>query len=359
MSTQPISLKPKSPGLFVGLCSPCPRAAFCQKSAEQQCVIPETEYEQELYWRSQTKRVRDVGGMEPLPLANLFVQPRLPKVTHIVQRGDKLDPREPRPTVLGVRASDVLGPLKVGLSVQRAKLARRNLLDIDKVLVITAKDNWLDGFVKFVDRPFATSVLQLNFSAVMGPNRSGYHHNEHSVWLDNRAICQTFMKLALEHGLPAIFHTYLEDSHLHQDWLVEYLKLNPSQKFIATGFDCNGTNNDRFVERRIQLLQEVESRAGRKLHVVLHTMMTNLKLIRYAHNAFPRRVYLLGQSVVRDSFMGTSLRFSADGASMRTYRDPNFKPGLSLFNWNTVRLNEALARFVPGFFDRPVSESIN
>lgn len=359
MSTQPISLRPKTPGLFVGLCSPCPRAPFCQKSAEQQCIVPETEFERELYWEAQAKRVRDVGGMEPRPLATLFVQPRLPKVTHIVQRSDKLDPREPRPSVLGVRASDVLGPLKSGLSVQRAKLARRDLLDVDKVLVITAKDDWLNGFVKFVDRPFARSVLQLNFSAVMGPNRSGYHHNEHSVWLDNRAICQTFMKLALEYGLPAIFHTYLEDSPAHQDWLVEYLRLNPSQKFIATGFDCNGTNNDRFVERRIQLLQEVESRVGRKLHVVLHTVMTNLRLIRYAHDAFPRRIYLLGQSVVRDSFMGTSLRFSPDGVSGRTYRDPKFKPGLTLFNWNSARLNDALARFVPGFFDDHDSNLLN
>ncbi|WP_422932188.1 hypothetical protein [Singulisphaera sp. PoT] len=287
------------------------------------------------------------------------MQPRLPKVTHIVQRGDKLDLREPRPTILGVRASDVLGPLKEGLCVQHAKLARRNLLNIDKILVITAKDDWLNGFIKFVDQPFAKSVLRLNFSAVMGPNRSGYHHNEHSVWLDNRAICQTFMKFSLTHGLPAIFHTYLEDSSVHQDWLVEYLRLNPSQKFIATGFDCNGTNNDRFVERRIQLLQEVEGRLDRKLHVVLHTLMTNLRLIKYAYDAFPKRIYLLGQSVVRDSFMGTSLRFSTKGASMRTYRDPNFKPGLSLFNWNSARLNDALASFIPDFFDDFESPSLN
>src|SRR4051794_6896921 len=144
MSTQPIALRPRTPGLFVGLCSPCPRAAFCQKSAEQQCVVPETEFERELFWESQAKRVRYVGGMEPRALDPLFVQPRLPKVTHIVQRGDKLSPREPRPAVLGVRASDLLGPLKSGLCVQREKLARRGLLDIDKVLVITAKDDWLD-----------------------------------------------------------------------------------------------------------------------------------------------------------------------------------------------------------------------
>lgn len=359
MSNQPIALRPRTPGLFVGLCSPCPRARFCQKSAEQQCLIPETDFERELYWQSQAKRVLDLGGMEPRPLDPLHIQPRLAKVTHIVQRGDKLDPREPRPAVLGVRASDVLGPLKPGLHVQREKLAGRGLLDVEKVLVITAKDDWLDGFVGFVGRPFATSVLQLNFSAVMGPNRSGYHHNEHSVWLDNRALCQTFMGLALEHGLPAIFHTYLEDAQVHQDWLVEYLRLNPSQKFIATGFDCNGTNNERFVERRVQLLHEVEGRVGRKLHVVLHTMLTNLRLIRYAHDAFPRRIHLLGQSVVRDSFMGTSLSFSPEGESQRTYCDPDSRPGLALFNRNATMLNEALARHVPGFFDEPDSHEFN
>ena len=82
------------------------------------------------------------------------------------------------------------------------------------------------------------------------------------------------MGFALRHGLPAIFHTYLENSPVHQDWLVEYLKLNPSQHFIATGFDRNAANNRKFARLRIRLLESVERRAGRPLHIVFHTLLT-------------------------------------------------------------------------------------
>lgn len=357
MRTQPISLRPKLPGLFVDLCSPCPRSAYCQKSADQQCLIPQTQVEP--FWESERRRVEAVGGMEPQRLAPLLLQPRLSKVTHIVGRGEHFDPRELMPSSLGVYASDVVSDLKDGFHVQRELLAKRQLLDVEKVLVISAKDEWLRGFTRFVDRPFADSVLWLDFAAVMGPNLSGYHHNDHSVWLDNRAVCQQFMKFALERGLPAIFHTYLEDSMVHQDWLVAYLERNPSQKFIATGFDCNGTNNTRFVERRIQLLQEVQSRVGRKLHVVLHTVMTGLRLIKYAHDAFPKRIYLIGRSLVRDSFSGKSIHFRPDGASARTPRDPDYRPGMALFKHNARMHADALADFIPGFFDAPAAHELN
>ena len=118
-------------------------------------------------------------------------------------------------------------------------LGGRGLVGLPNVLVVSAKDGWLNRFCQTLDGSFAPSVKELGFSALIGPNLSAYRHTEHRVWLDNRAVCQQFMQqLPLEHGLPAIFHTYLERSAIHQDWLVEYLRLNRSQDHVATGFDC-------------------------------------------------------------------------------------------------------------------------
>ena len=171
--------------------------------------------------------------------------------------------------------------------------------------------------------------------------------------IDNRALCQQFMGFALRHGLPAIFHTYLENSPVHQDWLVEYLKLNPSQHFIATGFDRNAANNRKFARLRIRLLESVERRAGRPLHIVFHTLLTRLNHVKLAHAAFPQRVYLLGRSVVMRSYSGSSLSFNPNGTSVWQERDMSFHRGMDLFNHNAQQLHEALAEFTPGFFDEP------
>lgn len=61
---------------------------------------------------------------------------------------------------------------------------------------------------------------------------------------------------------------------------VKQTKLNLTQRFIATGFDCNAGSNGRFVRRRIQLLAAVERRVGRSLFVVLQNVLTRIKYIR-------------------------------------------------------------------------------
>mgnify|MGYP001098922230 CR=1 FL=1 len=200
-----------------------------------------------------------------------------------------------------------------------------------------------------VGEPFARSVQDLGFSAVIGPNLSAYLHSEHRVWLDNRAVCQLFTEFSLRHGLPVIFHTYLEDSLVHQDWLVEYLRLNPTQAFIATGFDCKGGNNSRFVARRIRLLERVQDRAGRPIRIVLHNVLSRVRVARLAHQAFPGRVHLLGRSVVLRSLKGSRLEFDAAGRSSWVKASAGHSPGLELFLQNANRLDEALADMIPGF----------
>lgn len=356
MKTQPVALSPEQQSLFVSQCDPCSRFAWCHRSAERQCKIPDDDHELARFWQMHRERSALAGGTAPKALPPVRCRPRLGKVTHIhpkVRFPLPLSNAQP----VGVYAKDVVGQLKAGFGVRPALLEKRGLSGIPKVLVISAKDDWLVRFCRHVDEPFARSILSDNFTAVMGPNLSGYHHTEHFAWLDNRSICQQFAGFALRFGLPAIFHTYLEHSPIHQDWLVEYFNLNPSQHFLATGFDRQGCSNPKFVRARVKLLAAVEERIGRPLHIVFHTLMTRLNYVKLAHDAFPQRVYLLAQSVVLRSVKGSSLSFTQDGRSAWKECDPTYSPGVELFNHNTRRLDEALADFVPGFFENPRSST--
>ena len=350
MRSQVVALSQEQPALFIADCAPCPRFAFCQRSANRQCKIPEDDQESARYWQIQRERVAAAGGPAPQELPPVRLQPRLAKVTHIIGR-EPFRAQQSVPQELGIYARNAVGRLRHGLVVRPTALEKKGLLALPKALVISDRDDWLSDFFHFAGDPFAASVLEHQFTAVMGPNLSAYHQVEHWVWLDNRALCQQFMGFALRHGLPAIFHTYLEDSPVHQDWLVEYLKLNPSQHFIATGFDRNATKNPRFARRRIRLLEAIERRAGRPLKIVFHTLMTGLKYIKLAHAAFPQRVHLLARSVVMRSYTGSSLSFKSDGTSDWIERDMNFPRGIELFNHNARQLEAALANFIPGFFD--------
>ena len=352
MKTQAVALSQEQPALFLADCAACPRYDFCQRSAKRQCKIPENEQDAARYWSLQRERVASAGGIAPQALPPVRLQPRLAKVTHIIGR-EPFRAQQSTHQDLGVYARNAVGRLRNGLAILSTNLEKKGLLDRPKALVISDRDDWLAGFFHFAGDPFAASVLAHHFTAVMGPNLSAYHQVEHWVWLDNRAMCQQFIGFALKHGLPAIFHTYLENSPVHQDWLVDYLKLNPTQHFIATGFDRNAFNNTKFARRRIGLLQDVEQRVGRPLHIVFHTLMTGLKYIRLAHAAFPQRVYLLARSVVMRSYAGSSLSFEADGTSRWQKRDMDFRRGIELFNHNARQLEVALADFIPGFFDAP------
>jgi hypothetical protein len=350
MKTQIVSLSQEQPALFIADCDPCPRFAFCQRSARRQCGIPDDAQEAVRYWQIQRERVALAGGQAPQALPPVRLQPRLAKVTHIIGREAFRAGLSVHQDV-GIYARNAVGRLRNGLVVRPEVLEKKGLHALPKALVISDRDDWLAGFFHFAGNPFAASVLEHGFTAVMGPNLSGYHEVEHWVWLDNRALCQLFMGFALRHGLPGIFHTYLENSPVHQDWLVEYLKLNPTQHFIATGFDRNAAKNLRSARQRIRLLAEVERRAGRPLQVVCHNLMTSLRFIKLVHAAFPHRVHLLGRSVVMRSYTGSSLIFRSDGTSDWIVRDMNFQRGMELFNHNARRLEETLANFIPGFFD--------
>jgi hypothetical protein len=350
MKTQVVALSQEQPALFANDCNPCPRYDFCQRSFNRQCRIPVNDQEAARFWQIQRERVAATGGTAPQELPPIRFQPRLAKITHIIGQG-AFPAQQSVTQNFGVYARNVVGRLRHGLVIRPEPLKKKGILTQPKILVISDRDEWLSNFFRYAGNPFATSVLEHQFTAIMGPNLSAYHEVEHWVWLDNRALCQQFMGFALRHGLPAIFHTYLEDSPTHQDWLVDYLKLNPSQHFIATGFDRHATRIPRFVRRRFRLLQEVERRSGRPLHIVLHTLMTSLKNIKLAHAAFPQRIHLLGHSVFLRSYKGSSLSFKQDGTSKWLEQDMKYGRGIELFNHNTRQLQEAVADFIPGFFD--------
>jgi hypothetical protein len=348
-NAQTLDVVDTSKSIFQGLCGACPRRDWCGQTWRQQCAIPEEPEHGGRYWALQEQRVRRVGGVAPMALPPVVAPPVLPKVTHILGReGTNLDAAWGR--TMGVYARNALGDLRRGCAIREDYLRARGLLDVAKVLVISAEDDWLSRFTRKLREPFARSVREMEFGAVIGPNLSAYQHAEHRVWLDNRAVCQLFMEFCLGHGLPAVFHTYLEDSAIHQDWLVEYLRFNPTQEFLATGFDCMGGNNGRFVRRRIRLLERVQARAGRPIRIVLHNVLSRVVIARLAHQAFPGRIHLLGRSVLMRSLKGSWLEFDAAGRSAWVVASAEHAPGLELFRQNARRLDDALAEVIPGFF---------
>jgi hypothetical protein len=346
---QTLDVVDTSKSIFQGLCGACPRRDWCGQTWRQQCAIPEHPEHEGRYWALQEERVRRVGGVAPRALPPVVAPPVLPKLTHILGR-EGTNPDAGWGRTVGVYARNALGDIRRGCAIRGEYLRARGLLQADKVLVVSAEDDWLNRFCGKLGEPFARSVREAGFSALIGPNLSAYRHAEHRVWLDNRAVCQLFMEFSLGRGLPAVFHTYLEDSTIHQDWLVEYLRLNPTQEFVATGFDCKGANNSRFVRRRIRLLERVQDRAGRPIRIVLHNVLSRIRIARLAHQAFPGRVHLLGRSVLLRSLKGSRLEFDAAGRSSWVEASAGYAPGLELFRQNARRLDEALAEVIPGFF---------
>jgi hypothetical protein len=339
-----------SRSIFQGLCGPCPRRPWCGLTWRKQCAIPAEPDHAARHWKLQEEKVRRAGGVAPRSLSPVSSRPELPRVTHIlgregVNRGYAWD------RTMGVYARNAIGDLRRGSEIQADYLENRGLLGAPKVLVISGEDGWLNRFCQTLDASFARSVRGMSFSALIGPNLSAYRHAEHRVWLDNRAVCQLFMQFALNHGLPAIFHTYLEDSAIHQEWMVEYLRLNPTQEYIATGFDCKGGNNARFVRRRIRLLERIQHQAGRPISIVLHNIVSRIRIAKMAQEAFPGRVHLVGRSVLLRSLKGSRLDFDPEGRSSWMARSAGHQPGMELFRENLRRLDQALAAHIPAFFD--------
>lgn len=330
-------------------CPECPRGQWCAKALGGICLVPTDPGEKARFWDEQDRIVGRLGGVAPRALPPLVAQPDLPPIVHVhVKQGP--EPPTPWPWPIGVYAKDAIRLGAPGRPPNERYLRDRGLDAARKVLVISGTDPWLAGFCRGLGPPFFVAVAQSNFGAVICPNLSAYHHAEHRVWLDNRAIAQNFMEACLVRGLPAVFHTYLEDAPEHGRWLVRYLELNPTQGIVATGFDRGGGNDPAFVRRRLEILAEVEQSLGRGLRVVLSNMLTRLWAIREASALFPGRVHLLGQSAFLRAVKGSLLTYQS--GVLRWREDAReYSRGTQLFLRNARVLQEAIADRAPSFYE--------
>lgn len=335
--------------LLHSLCSPCPRAEWCARTLERLCLLP-SNGEADRHWSYVRERVASLRGVGPRALPPLRTVPNLPIILHThasSPAGGRTDYSE----ALGVRGSDVLDSRRNNFCINASYLERENLLASPKVLLLSAQDKWLNRFLQNLGEAFFTSLAASNFAAVFSPALSAYHHAEHRVWLENRAIGQNFLSVCLEREIPAIFLTYLEDHRLHTKWLVDFLKLNPTQAHIATAFDRGGANNFKFVERRLRLLHEVEHRVGRPLRVVLLDVVTRIRAIELASGLFPGRVHLAGGSLFMRSVKGSRLAKNLQGDLYWVKRAKGVSRGWELFNENKRFLAEYLRTRVPSLFE--------
>ena len=330
-------------------CPRCPRGRWCAKALGGICLVPTDPGEMARFWDEQDRIVGRLGGVAPRALRPLIAQPDLPPIVHVhVKQGP--EPPTTWPWPIGVYAKDVVRLGEEGRPPNDRYLQDRGLDAARKVLVISGTDPWLAKFCRGLGPPFFAGVARSNFGAVISPNLSAYHHAEHRVWLDNRAIVQRFMETCLELGLPAVLHTYLEDSPEHDRWLVEYFLQNPTQRCVATGFDRGGANSREFVSRRLAILGRIQQSLGRPLTVVLSNILTRLWAVKEASDIFPGRVHLLGQSVFLRAVKGSVLTYQAGALKWR--EDAREHPrGGELFLRNAGVLQEAIASLIPKFYE--------
>lgn len=301
------------------------------------------------FWEEQGQIVDRVDGVGPRALPPVAAQPDLPPIVHVHARQGP-EPPISWPWPIGVYAKDVIRLGAAGRPPNDRYLRDRGLDGVVKALVISGTDPWLAKLCRGLGPPFFEGLARSNFGAVICPNLSAYHHAEHRVWLDNRAIVQRFMECCLQRGLPGVFHTYLEDAPEHARWLVRYFQLNPTQHVVATGFDRGGGNNPAFVRRRLEILAGVEQALGRPLRVVLANVLGRLAAIRAANDRFPGRVHLVGQSVFLRSVKGSELTKRGDWLAWRRAAR-EYSRGVGLFLRNAEVLRGAIGEKVPGFFD--------
>lgn len=124
MRAQVVALSQEQPALFIRDCAPCPRFAFCQRSAKRQCKIPEDDQEAARHWHIQLERVAAAGGPAPQELPPIRLQPRLAKVTHIIGR-EPFRAQQSIPQDLGVYARNAVGRLRQGLVIQPTALEKK------------------------------------------------------------------------------------------------------------------------------------------------------------------------------------------------------------------------------------------
>lgn len=307
------------------------------------------------YRRLQRERVERLGGVGPRALPAVTRQPSLPRIIHVhVDQGfDHVSVGQH----LGVYGEDVL-TFQDGCRLNRAYLRSRGLDRQRKVLVFGGTDPILRRICQSADQAFFESLRMPNVTAIISPFLSDYQHGEHRVGLDNRSIAQSFMGALLRHHLPGVFFTYLDRAVEYEDWLVEYFLLNPTQQYIATGFDRGAANNLRFWRDRIAMLQAVEARLGRPLRLVLSGVLTRLPFIRAASDAFPHRLHLLGQSVFLRSVNGSRLVGGRPSTWLRwKLDDRKYIRGWPLFDLNRRTLEQAIREEVDSFGDSASSQA--
>jgi hypothetical protein len=343
-------LEPQPPNLLAiaAGCSGCPRGPWCTRSLGGICSVPSDPDENVRFWEEQGRIVGRLGGVGPRALPPAVNLPELPPIVHVhVNQGPEAPTSWPWP--IGVYAKDVIRLGIAGRPPSVRYLRGRGLENARKALIISGTDPWLARFCRGLGPPFFEGVARSDFDAVICPNLSAYHHAEHRVGLDNRAIVQLFMGACLSRGLPAVFHSYLEDAPEHPRWLVEYFRLNPTQQFIATGFDRGGANRREFVRRRLAILGRAQQSLGRPLTVVLSNILTRIWAVREASEIFPGRVHLLGQSVFLRAVKGSVLTYRA--GALRWREDAREHPrGVELFLRNARVLHEAIADQAPSFY---------
>jgi hypothetical protein len=302
--------------LLAGLCTPCPALTWCSRTVQQQCRIPGTPARQERFWQSLRRQAFIAGGVQPQALPPVTSAPALPRFLYIQQpeRGHLRHGSDEMPVgIYGRRLITLNDP---GCPIRRELLSKHGLSTRKLSLVLSGDDTWLRIFLSRLGPEFFRTACEIEFQGIIGPNLSAYGHSEHRVWLLNRAVCQAFQREMLLHGLPAILHTYLEDAPEHIQWLTEYLQLNPTQEYIATGFDHDADNDAAFVERRIEILLEIQRRVHRPLNVAFGGLMTRVALIDKASDAFPGRTHFYASSIYNRSRKGGSV-LRADNLSRR------------------------------------------
>ena len=76
-------------------------------------------------------------------------------------------------------------------------------------------------------------------------------------------------------------------------------------------------------------MEQVQNRAGRPLRLVLHNVLSRIKVAQRASQVFPGRVHLLGRSVLLRSLKGSRLEIGTKGRSSWVIAASGVRPGWS------------------------------
>ena len=337
------------PHLFARLCAPCLLSKHCEPRLAAMCLVPREPSARRRYWDEQRRDVAVLGSVGPRRLPPVVRQPQLPQVLHVhVDQGLQPDAEWSRP--LGVYAKDVLPNTSAECRLSAEYLNSRGLDRCPKTVLITGKDEFLARVCENARGALFESLDRPDVTSIVCPTLSAYDYAEPRVWIMNRAILQNFMEALLKRGLPGVFHTYLVDAEVHQRWLIEYLRLNPTQLFLATSFDRGMANSVTKTRLALKLLREVQDAVGRPLHIVLGVLMTRVPTVKEACKLFPGRVHIIGQSVFMNSVKGSLLLRTEAGRLKWQRRAMAYPRGNVLFARNAALLAQVMRERVPGFF---------